>query len=94
MNLVGANTGWLARLARIRLLVKGRFQEWNARNLKALLGVEQMLTPENRRILQGWAASRRQALLPRLLGFIRSGIYRQTPAGNLGLLVAVLFRRM
>ena len=93
-NLVGANTGWLARLARIRLLVKGRFKEWNARNLKALQAVDRMLTPENRRILKGWAESRQQSLLPRLLGFNRAGIYRQTLAGNLGLLVAVLFRRM
>lgn len=93
-NLVGANTGWSARMARIRLLVKGRFREWNARNLKALQEVDRMLTPENRRILKGWAESRHQSLLPRLLGFNRAGIYRQTLAGNLGLLVAVIFRRM
>jgi len=93
-NLVGANTGWLARVARIRLLVNGRFKEWNARNIKALQDAGRMLTPENRRILKGWTESRQQSLLPRLIGFNRAGIYRQTLAGNLGLLVAVLFRRM
>ena len=94
MNLVGSNTGWPARMVRIRLLIKGRFKEWNARNLKALHEVDRMLTPENRRILKSWTESRQQSLLPRLLGFNRAGIYRQTLAGNLGLLAAVLFRRM
>lgn len=94
MNQVGANTGWLARLLRLRLLVNGRFKEWHAINLQALHEVEPMLTPENRAILKGWAKSRQQSLLPRLLGLRRSGIYRQTVAGNLGLLAAVLCRRM
>ncbi|NTV13886.1 MAG: glycosyltransferase family 2 protein [Desulfobulbaceae bacterium] len=93
-NLVGENTSWRAKLTRIRLLLKGRFKEWNARNLKALQGVERLLTPENRRILKVWEESRQQPLLPRLFAFRRAGIYRQTLAGNLGLLVAVLCRRM
>lgn len=93
-NLVGANTGWPARLTRLRLLAEGRFREWNARNIKALLEVNWMLTPENQRILARWAKFRKQPLLPRLLGFKRVGIYRQTLAGNLGLLAAALFRRM
>lgn len=93
-NLVGANTGWPARLARLRLLAEGRFREWNAKNLRALQGVNRMLTPENQRMLAQWAQSRKQPLLPRLLGFKRAGIYRQTLAGNLGLLAAALFRRM
>ncbi|HIJ89332.1 MAG: glycosyltransferase family 2 protein [Desulfobulbaceae bacterium] len=94
MNLMGANIGWLPKLVRIRLLLQGRFREWNAGNLKALQGVSRMLTSENRQILKGWAEFRQQPLLPRLLGFKRIGVYRQTPAGNLGLLVAALFRRM
>jgi glycosyltransferase involved in cell wall biosynthesis len=93
-NQVGANTGWLARLARLRLLVNGRFKEWNAVNLRALQEVAPMLTPENRRILAGWTTSRQRSLLPRLLGLKRFGIYRQTLPGNLGLLAAVLCRRI
>ncbi|MFH1021260.1 MAG: glycosyltransferase family 2 protein [Pseudomonadota bacterium] len=94
MNLMGANTCWLARLARIRLLVKGRFKEWNARNLKALQEVDRMLTPENQRILKSWSESRQKSLPARLAGINRVGLYRQTLAGNLGLLAAVLFRRI
>jgi hypothetical protein len=94
VNLVGANTGWPARLVRMRLLAEGRFKEYNARNLRALQGVNRMLTPENQGMLADWAESRKQSLLPRLLGFKRVGIYRQTLWGNLGLLAAALFRKM
>lgn len=93
-NLMGANTSRSAKLVRLRLLAEGKFKEWNTRNLKALQGVKQMLTPENQGRLARWAGFRKQPLLPRLLGFKRSGIYRQTLAGDLGLLVAALFRRM
>lgn len=93
-NLVGANIGWSARLARVHLLFQGRFKEWNARNLKALRGIVRMLTPENRRTLETWAEFRKQPLPVRLLGFKRVGIYRQTLAGNFGLLVAAFFRRI
>ncbi|MFA6498759.1 MAG: glycosyltransferase family 2 protein [Desulfurivibrionaceae bacterium] len=93
-NLAGANTAWLARLARIRLLAKGRFKEWNARNLEALQRGGQMLTPENRRILERWAKFRKQSLPAQLLGLNRVGLYRQTLSGNLGLLAAAIFRRM
>lgn len=93
-NLVGANTGWLARLVRVRLLAEGRFKEWNARNIEALQGVNWMLTPENQRILERWQEFRKQPLLTRLLGLNRVGIYRQTLAGNFGLLAAAFFRRI
>lgn len=93
-NLVGTNIGWLARLVRTRLLAQGRFKEWNTSNLKALQGVNQMLTPENRQILENWAEFREKPLLPRVFGLNRLGIYRQTLLGNLGLLVAAFFRRL
>ncbi len=93
-NLVGANIGWSASLARIRLLTEGRFRAWNAKNLRALQEVNRMLTPENQEVLARWAKSRKQPLLPRVLGIKRAGVYRQTLAGNLGLLAAALFRRL
>jgi len=93
-NLVGANTSWLSRLARIRLLIEGRFKEWSAWNLKALYAADRLLIPGNRRIFKCWAHSRQQSLPTRLTGLFRAGLYRQTLVGNLGLLVAAIFRRI
>jgi glycosyltransferase involved in cell wall biosynthesis len=93
-NLVGTNTGLWARLARIRMLWQGRFRHWHNLNLHALEQVRDRLTPENQLVLGRFSAARRQALLPRLLGLKRSGVYRQTLPGNLGLVVAAVFNKI
>ncbi|WP_349972420.1 glycosyltransferase family 2 protein [Pseudomonas caspiana] len=87
-NLVGSNSGWSARLVRIRMLFQGRFRHWNAANIAGLETIQHSLTDENRLILEKFKALRGQHFLGRLLGLRRSGVYRQTLLGNLGLLFA------
>lgn len=87
-NLVGQNSNWAARLRRIRMLFQGRFKHWNDCNIAALLTLEHRLAPENREILQRFAKARDMSLLPRLIHLKRSGIYRQTLLGNIGLVAA------
>lgn len=93
-NLIGVNSGWYARLVRIRMLWQGRFRNWIDQNIRALQPLRLKLTPENRRILDQFSTARNQWLLPRLVGFKRSGIYRQTWLGNLGLVAAAIFRKI
>jgi glycosyltransferase involved in cell wall biosynthesis len=93
-NIVGSNVNWPARILRVRMLLDGRFRDWSIRNLRALQGVRHLLTPENRWRLDVWAKCRQKRLFSRLVNVYRSGIYRQTLAGNLGLLVAAVFRRL
>lgn len=93
-NLVGSNAGWFARLLRIRMLLKGRFRGWIDLNTQALQCIHLRLTPENRRIFDEFCAARKRSLLPRLIGFKRSGIYRQTLLGNLSLIAAALLNKL
>jgi glycosyltransferase involved in cell wall biosynthesis len=93
-NLVGTNMGWGARLRRIKMLWQGRFRRWGDSNIGALARLRPRLTPENRAILDSFAESRNQWLLPRLVGFKRCGIYRQTVLGNLGLVAAAIFNKI
>ncbi|WP_397377855.1 glycosyltransferase family 2 protein [Pseudomonas sp.] len=93
-NLVGTNANWAARLKRIRMLFQGRFKHWNDCNISALLTLEHRLTPENREILQRFADARGMSLIPRLLHLKRSGIYRQTLLGNIGLIAAAIFGKI
>lgn len=93
-NLIGVNSGWYARLVRIRMLWQGRFKSWIDQNIRALQPLRLKLTPENRRILDQFSTARNQWLLPRLIGFKRSGIYRQTLLGNLGLVAAAIFKKI
>lgn len=93
-NLIGANTSWAARLHRIRGLLQGRFRTWNDINLKALSEHKHILTSTNQHVLNDFIEARQSSLLKRLMLFKRSGIYRQTLFGNLGLLLGVFLNKV
>ncbi len=93
-NLVGANNSFGARLARLKMLLKGRFKEWSNQNIDALKTIEDQLTPANRTILNQFALARNKSLPLRLVGIRGSGVYRQTTFGNIGLLVATIFNKI
>lgn len=93
-NLVGMNSTWPARFVRMRMLWQGRFKSWNDGNIAALQRLRVDLTPENQEILDRFARSRKLSLIPRLIGLWRSGVYRQTLQGNLGLVVAAIFKKI
>jgi glycosyltransferase involved in cell wall biosynthesis len=93
-NKIGGNVGWLARLVRLRLLFKGRFRAWNDANFKALHKIRHHLTEENQRILADMIATRDCWWLGRVIRYRKLGIYRQTLAGNMGLVAAALFNKI
>jgi glycosyltransferase involved in cell wall biosynthesis len=93
-NLVGANTGWRARLDRLRRAWGGRFVEWNDRNLATLRAAEDLLTPEARRQIETFDSARRGKLLDRLQHLRQSGVYRQTPGGEISLWAAAVLGKL
>jgi hypothetical protein len=52
------------------------------------------MTPENRALFDLFRASRKRGFFGRQVGFLNSGVYRQTFLDNLGLIVAVLVRKI
>jgi hypothetical protein len=94
-NLIGSNQGSQARLMRIRMMLGGRFRDWNATNVAALRRLPpHLITPANREILDLFAAARTAPLSKRLALLRRSGVYRQTMLGNLGLFAAAVLDRI
>jgi hypothetical protein len=93
-NLVGINATWSARLARVRMMCQGRFRNWNDKNIEALNRLRFSLTPENQEVLDRFSEARNLGLIPRIIGLKRSGIYRQTLLGNLGLVAAAIFKKI
>ena len=93
-NKVGINSSWPARIKRIRMLWQGRFKQWNDSNIEALKSMQHRLTPANSRTLEQFSAARQMSLPARLFHLKRSGIYRQTLLGNLGLIAAAVFRKL
>ena len=92
-NLVGGNVGARARLARMNQLWRGRFARWNAMHCESLARNLDMLTPENRAVFEHFRASREGGMLHRLREIVRSGAFRQTRMGHLGLYAAVVLNR-
>jgi glycosyltransferase involved in cell wall biosynthesis len=93
-NLVGMNATLPARFKRICMLWQGRFSNWSDSNIVALSKLRNKLTSENRQTLDFFTQARQMSLFPRLILLKRSGVYRQTLMGNLGLVLAAVLGKI
>lgn len=93
-NLIGANTSWRDRQHRIKRMLAGHFKGWNELNLAALEQCQTLLTEPHLQVMRRFAEARQAHLPRRCLGILRSGVYRQTWLGNLGLAAAALLGKL
>lgn len=93
-NVVGENVSLRARFFRVRMVGKGRYRSWNEINLAALAACRERMTPDARRTLDLYGRARRGWVGARLVALMRSGVYRQTPAGQVGLYLACVLNRI
>ncbi|MHC2147784.1 glycosyltransferase family 2 protein [Pseudomonas sp. 210_17 TE3656] len=93
-NLIGSNSGWSARLRRLRMALNGRFYEWNTQNIQALETMQHRLSIDGQTTLDHFKAARNKKLFQRVSGVLRAGVYRQTLFGNLGLILATLIKKI
>jgi hypothetical protein len=94
-NVVGSNRGVSAWLKRMRMVVGGRFREWNDINVAALQRAAHLLTQENRNLLKSFIAIRRSTSLREALQeWCRSGFYRQTWRGQLAFIAALIAKKV
>lgn len=93
-NIIGSNAGFGARLRRMADMIGGRHREWNDANVALLATMTDDFSPANRVRFERFVRGRDSWLLPRLVAFVRAGLYRQTTVGNAGLLLAALLGRL
>jgi len=93
-NLIGRNSGFLAKLRRIQMMLSGRYQNWNTSNLEALSSITDKISPPHKRTLDLFRRARYGSITHRLRSLHASGAYRQTRLGNLGLYLACLLNRI
>lgn len=93
-NVVGSNIGWLNRARRLHALASGRFEHWSALNIAALEPFRARMTAENRVLFDLFCRSRERGFFARQIGFLSSGVYRQTLLDNVGLIAAVWARKI
>jgi glycosyltransferase involved in cell wall biosynthesis len=92
--LVGGNTSMLAKLKRVQMLFEGRFKNWNTINLNSLTTLQDLLTVENKELLVLFEGMRKKTVLSRLISLRQGGFYRQTMAGTLSIIFAVLIKKV
>lgn len=93
-NAIGVNTGFAARLRRIRMLLDGSFGRWNAMNIAALLRSSDQFTSENQRIVQDFSELRHAPLFRRLGLLYQLELYRQSTLSTVALWIAAVLRRL
>lgn len=93
-NIIGSNVGWVARFKRLWMVFQGRYQRWSEQNISALDTMQYRLASEHRVTLEAFKKARTGALLSRILHYRRSGIFRQTFFGKLGLIAAIILRKI
>lgn len=93
-NLIGSNMGARARLARLRMMFSGRFKGWSQRNISALESVRSLLSEESQLTLGLFQKARNTRGPTRFIWLRRSGVYRQTLWGSLGLILAAIINKI
>ena len=94
LNAVGSKIGWAARSIRLLNMFQGQSGKWNEKNIDALHSIECLVTSENLKRLTIFELARKGPLLYRIANLWRSGVYRQTLAGNAGMYVAAALAKL
>ena len=89
-NVIGANRGMRAHLRRYWIVVRGHLRRWNDLNIAALLRAAPYLTPENRALVEAFAAARASSPSRRPARLGRLGLHRQSRLGTGCLWVAAV----
>jgi glycosyltransferase involved in cell wall biosynthesis len=93
-NLVGLNIGIVPRVHRARMLMQGRFKRWTDKNVAALENFRPHMSAASRATFDTFCAARKQGLIGRILGVRRSGVYRQTVLGSIGLVIGTILNKI
>jgi hypothetical protein len=94
-SLIGSNLGWRARLVRLRMMLDGRFHRWNMTNIAALQRIpSHLIKPQSRAAISLFNQAMTAPLFSRLVYLRRSGVYRQSWLGNIGLIAAAIIKRI
>ena len=93
-NVVGANDGAGARLASLTRMLQGRHRDWSRANLREMQRLRDRLTPENRRLLDDFAALAGPGAVARLRALRRGAFYRQGHLSQAALWLAAALGRV
>ena len=93
-SLIGSNTGLMAKLRRLGMLLRGTYRHYNSIHLEALRQIYASSSKRNIRIINDFLNLRDKGLRQRV-GMIKTlGLYRQTLDGHLALYLGATLRKL
>jgi glycosyltransferase involved in cell wall biosynthesis len=93
-SIVGENRSFTSKCFRAYTLLRGRFRNWNTKNIEAMHVVNGMLTEDNQEILRLFKLLRSAKLIDRFRLMEVCGLYRQTWRGTVTLFLAALLKKI
>lgn len=93
-NVLGANSGFVAKLKRFSMLMAGDFRKWNDQNLHNIKENRHLFLTDNILLAERFDVARRSNIFQRIKAFFSLGIRRQSALGNCGLFIAWVMRKM
>ena len=93
-SIVGANSSLRARVVRLKFILDGRFKSWLTKNYLALIYTQNLMSIENKEILDTFGKFRNASLKDRIRLLGVCGLYRQTWQGTLSLWFATMINKI
>jgi len=92
-NKIGSNKGFLSKLVRIRMALKGEFNNYSKSNLEQLRDLKN-ISAEKKLVLRYFEKYiHSKKFLIRFVNLFKSGVYRQSFFGNIGLIINIVVKR-
>ena len=93
-NLIGSGKSIARRISQTCKAMLGSLAQWHDQIINNLEPLRDQLTPENLRIYEEFKENRQSNLLPRLSLVFSTGLYRQTAAGQISFIIAIILKRI
>ena len=93
-NVIGANSSLRERMIRVSKVINGRFRYWSDINMEILECFGESLPLATRQTLNDFRQGRQCSIIKRFALMRKSGIYRQTLAGNISLILAIFLNKI
>jgi glycosyltransferase involved in cell wall biosynthesis len=93
-SLVGGNNTFYAKTKRLIMVFQGRFQNWNKKNIAALVRKSDLLSESNYEVLSWFNKIGSARLIDRLRILGVCGLYRQTRLGTISLYIATVLNKL
>lgn len=93
-SLIGANTGIIAKLRRLRMLLMGVYRDYNTKHLSTFNEINLPSTKANIKLIDEFFIQRDKGMPERLRMIGNLGIYRQTLDGQIALYLGALLHKL